>query len=61
MMRALEMAIHLADIPVERMVVPEERERLRAQADLAHINRVTTLGELTASLPRDIKQPLPLQ
>jgi signal transduction histidine kinase/ligand-binding sensor domain-containing protein len=30
----------------------------RAQADLAHINRVSTLGELTASLAHDIKQPI---
>jgi C4-dicarboxylate-specific signal transduction histidine kinase len=37
----------------------EERERLRqAQADLAHINRVTTMGELTASLAHEIKQPV---
>jgi signal transduction histidine kinase len=36
-----------------------ERERLRqAQADLAHINRVTTMGELTASLAHEIKQPI---
>jgi len=32
-------------------------KRLRqAQADLAHINRVTTMGELTASLAHEIKQ-----
>ncbi len=37
----------------------EERERLRQlQADLAHINRVTTMGELTASLAHEIKQPI---
>ena len=36
-----------------------ERERLRqAQADLAHINRVTTMGELTASLAHEIRQPI---
>jgi C4-dicarboxylate-specific signal transduction histidine kinase len=36
-----------------------DRERLRqAQADLAHINRVTTMGELTASLAHEIKQPI---
>ncbi|MGB0124145.1 MAG: MEDS domain-containing protein [Silvibacterium sp.] len=43
----------------ERKRAEEERERLRqAQADLAHINRVTTLGELTASLAHEIKQPI---
>jgi C4-dicarboxylate-specific signal transduction histidine kinase len=37
----------------------KERERLRqTQADLAHINRVTTMGELTASLTHEIKQPI---
>jgi PAS domain S-box-containing protein len=57
--RALEMATHLAGIAIERKLTREERERLRrAQADLAHINRVTTLGELTASLAHDIKQPI---
>jgi PAS domain S-box-containing protein len=36
-----------------------ERERLRQMlADLAHINRVTTMGELTASLAHEIKQPI---
>jgi signal transduction histidine kinase len=36
-----------------------ERERLRqARADLAHISRVTTMGELTASLAHEIKQPI---
>lgn len=37
----------------------EEHERLReALADLAHITRVTTMGELTASLAHEIKQPI---
>jgi signal transduction histidine kinase/PAS domain-containing protein len=57
--RALDMATHLAGIAIERKLAREERERLRrAQSDLAHINRVTTLGELTASLAHDIKQPI---
>jgi C4-dicarboxylate-specific signal transduction histidine kinase len=30
----------------------------QAQADLAHISRVTTLGELTASLAHAVKQPI---
>jgi PAS domain S-box-containing protein len=43
----------------ERKQAEEERERLRqAHADLAHINRVTTMGELTASLAHEIKQPI---
>src|SRR6202795_4052923 len=37
----------------------EERERLRqVQADLAHLSRVTTMGELTASLAHEIRQPI---
>jgi C4-dicarboxylate-specific signal transduction histidine kinase len=37
----------------------DEGERLRqAQAEMAHINRVTTMGELTASLAHEIKQPI---
>jgi PAS domain S-box-containing protein len=43
----------------ERKRADEERERLRqARAELAHINRVTTMGELTASLAHEIKQPI---
>jgi hypothetical protein len=43
----------------ERKRAEEERERLRqAQAELAHITRVTTMGELTASLAHEIKQPI---
>jgi PAS domain S-box-containing protein len=57
--RALEMATHLGGIAIERKLAREERERLRqAQADLAHINRVTTMGELAASLAHEIKQPI---
>ena len=34
-------------------------EALRqAQADLAHVNRVTTIGELTASLAHEVNQPI---
>jgi signal transduction histidine kinase len=43
----------------ERRRADEERERLRqVQADLAHLSRVTTMGELTASLAHEIKQPI---
>jgi PAS domain S-box-containing protein len=48
----------LMDI-TERRQAEEERERLRqAQAELAHINRVTTMGELTASLAHEVNQPI---
>src|SRR6267143_2166326 len=43
----------------ERKRADEERERLRqVQADLAHLSRVTPLGELTASLAHEIRQTI---
>jgi PAS domain S-box-containing protein len=43
----------------ERKRAEEEHERLsQALADLAHLNRVSTMGELTASLAHEIKQPM---
>jgi len=43
----------------ERKRAEEERERLRqAQTDLAHVTRLTTMGELSASLAHEIKQPI---
>jgi PAS domain S-box-containing protein len=37
----------------------EERERVRQlEADLAHINRVSMMGELAASLAHEVKQPI---
>jgi len=42
----------------ERRRHEEERARLRQlEADLAHINRVSTLGEMAASLAHEITQP----
>lgn len=35
-----------------------EEKLLRAQAELAHVTRVTTLGELTASIAHEVNQPL---
>jgi PAS domain S-box-containing protein len=43
----------------DRKRAERERERLRQiEADLAHMNRVTTMGELTASLAHEINQPI---
>jgi len=43
----------------ERRQAEKERERLReAQADLAHVSRITTMGELTASLAHEVNQPI---
>jgi PAS domain S-box-containing protein len=43
----------------ERKRAEHERERLlQMEADLAHVNRVSTLGEMAASLAHEIKQPI---
>ena len=43
----------------ERKRAEEERERLRRlEAELAHANRVNTLGELTTSIVHEVSQPL---
>jgi PAS domain S-box-containing protein len=43
----------------ERKRAEEERERLRQlEAELAHINRVSLMGELAASIAHEINQPL---
>ena len=43
----------------ERKRAEEERKRLRQlEADLEHMIRVSTMGELTASLAHEIKQPM---
>jgi hypothetical protein len=48
----------LVDVTEERRA-EQERERLRQlEADLAHMNRVSVMGELAASLAHEIKQPI---
>ncbi|WP_035348071.1 PAS domain S-box protein [Edaphobacter aggregans] len=43
----------------ERKRAEEERERLRQlEADLAHINRTSMMGELTVSMAHELKQPI---
>jgi PAS domain S-box-containing protein len=43
----------------ERKRAEEERERLRQlEADLAHLSRVSMLGELAASIAHEVNQPL---
>ena len=43
----------------ERKLAQEERERLRQlEADLAHVNRLSIMGELAASLAHEILHPI---
>jgi PAS domain S-box-containing protein len=55
-------AAKLNSVLVSIMDISEQKraeEALRqSQADLAHMNRVTTLGELTASLAHEVNQPI---
>jgi PAS domain S-box-containing protein len=51
--------VHLASIAVERKQAEEALEALRqSQAELARVSRVTTMGELTASLAHEVNQPI---
>jgi PAS domain S-box-containing protein len=52
-------ATRLRGVMVDISTRKEAEEALRqAQADLAHVNRLTTMGELTASLAHEINQPI---
>jgi PAS domain S-box-containing protein len=46
------------DITAAMRVEQAEKALRKAQAELAHVTRVTTLGELTASIAHEINQPL---
>ncbi len=48
-------ASHL-DLAIERKLAEEKLRR--TQAELAHISRVTTMGELAASIAHEVNQPL---
>jgi signal transduction histidine kinase len=52
----LERITNLASIAVEREQA--EAALRQAQADLAHVSRVTTMGELTVSLAHEVNQPI---
>jgi signal transduction histidine kinase len=52
----IERITHLASIAVEREHA--EAALRQAQADLAHVSRVTTMGELTVSLAHEVNQPI---
>jgi C4-dicarboxylate-specific signal transduction histidine kinase len=53
-LRTTNEALHVEN--VERQQAQEALHQ--AQADLAHVSRVTMMGELTASLAHEVKQPI---
>jgi PAS domain S-box-containing protein len=58
-LNVIERITHLASIAIMRKQAEEALEALRqAQADLARVNRITTMGELTASLAHEVNQPI---
>ncbi|HKR21104.1 MAG TPA: ATP-binding protein [Pyrinomonadaceae bacterium] len=61
--RLTEVATHIAGIAIEHQRAENElrarEEQLRiTQAELAHVARVSTLGELAASIAHEVNQPL---
>src|SRR5205823_8231529 len=52
----IEQITNLASIAIEREQA--EQKLHQAQSDLAYVNRVTTMGELTASLAHELNQPI---
>ena len=52
----IEQITHLASIAIERKQAEDALRK--AQAELAHVTRVTALGEMTASIAHEVNQPL---
>jgi PAS domain S-box-containing protein len=51
--------LHVSRDITDRVQAEEQRDKLRQlEADLAHIDRVSILGELTASIAHEVNQPL---
>ncbi|WP_458765020.1 ATP-binding protein [Cupriavidus basilensis] len=57
-MLASQAAISLENARLYAELLRQNQERQRAQAELAHVSRVTTLGELAASIAHEVNQPL---
>ena len=55
----IEQITHLAGVAIERKQAEEERDRVsQLEADLAHMNRVSMMGDMTASIAHELNQPL---
>jgi len=55
-LRFMDLYAHLAGEFIERRRTEEELRK--TQAELAHVTRLTTVGELTASIAHEVNQPL---
>jgi hypothetical protein len=55
-MRLIDRATHIALIALERDRIQDSLRK--TQENLAHVTRVTTMGELTASIAHEVNQPL---
>ena len=62
-LRLIENASQIAGIAIERHIKEEELKRAenalsKARTELAHVSRMTTMGELVASIAHQVNQPL---
>jgi signal transduction histidine kinase len=62
-LRLIENASQIAGIAIERHMKEEELKRAenalsKARTELAHVSRMTTMGELVASIAHQVNQPL---
>ena len=55
---ASQAAIRLENAHLYRVLEERETKIRKAQTELAHVTRVATMGELTASIAHEINQPL---
>ena len=53
-----EMVVFVIDITERKRAELERQKLLQLQADLAHVNRISLMGELVASLSHELKQPV---
>ena len=53
-----EMVVFVIDITERKRAELERQRLLQLQADLAHVNRISLMGELAASLSHELKQPV---
>lgn len=55
---AAQAAISLENTRLYRDLEKREAALQQAQAELAHVSRLTTMGELAASIAHEVNQPL---